>query len=105
MDQPAQKSVAALMASRLALQVYCVDAAGLSFRVSARNTEHKWRRCFAIAIAPRKNVAAPPSLVLFWLRTLPDFLRTAPQEHWENLGKEDSTMKNSGRDAVLYWAA
>lgn len=39
-------------------------------------------------------------LAFFWFRTLLDFIRTAPQEHLDNLGKENSTMKNSGRDAI-----
>jgi hypothetical protein len=39
-------------------------------------------------------------LVLFWFRTSLDFIRTAPREHLDNLGKENSTMKNSGRDAL-----
>lgn len=39
-------------------------------------------------------------LAFFWFRTLLDFIRTAPQEHLDNLGKENSTMKHSGRDAI-----
>jgi hypothetical protein len=37
---------------------------------------------------------------LFWLRMLIDFIRTAPRQHLESLGKENSTMKNLGRDLV-----
>jgi hypothetical protein len=39
-------------------------------------------------------------LTSFWFRTLLDFMRTAPKEHLENLGKENSTMRNFGRGAV-----
>jgi hypothetical protein len=39
-------------------------------------------------------------LAFFWFRTLLDFIRTAPQEHLDNFGKENSTMKNAGRDAI-----
>src|SRR6266481_5349613 len=35
-----------------------------------------------------------------WLRTLLDVAETAPKEHLENLGKENSTMNNLRRDAV-----
>jgi hypothetical protein len=39
-------------------------------------------------------------LTFFWFRTLLDLIRTVPQEHLENLGKENSAMKNFGRDVV-----
>ncbi|MGI8839090.1 MAG: hypothetical protein ACR2H4_21000 [Pyrinomonadaceae bacterium] len=39
-------------------------------------------------------------LGLFWFRTLLDFMRTVPREHLENLGKENSNMRNLGRDAI-----
>ncbi|HKP47480.1 MAG TPA: hypothetical protein VJT50_12845 [Pyrinomonadaceae bacterium] len=37
---------------------------------------------------------------LFWVRLMLDFLRTAPREHWDNFGKEDSKMNNVGRDVI-----
>jgi hypothetical protein len=36
----------------------------------------------------------------FWLSTVSDLIRTAPREHLERLGKENSIMKNLRRDAV-----
>jgi len=39
-------------------------------------------------------------LTFFWFRTLLDFMRTVPLEHLDNMGKENSNMKNFGRDAV-----
>lgn len=39
-------------------------------------------------------------LLGFWLRTLLDLLKTAPREHLDNLGKENSAMKNLGRDTA-----
>ena len=39
-------------------------------------------------------------LTFFWFRTLLDFLRTVPREHLDNLRKENSNMRNFGRDAV-----
>jgi len=35
-----------------------------------------------------------------WLHTLLDLVRTAPKEHLENLGKENSVMNNLRRDAL-----
>ena len=39
-------------------------------------------------------------LLHVWLRTFVDLVKTAPQEHLENFGKEDSFMNNLRRDAI-----
>jgi hypothetical protein len=36
----------------------------------------------------------------FWLSTMADLIRAAPREHLGRLGKENSIMKNLGRDAL-----
>jgi hypothetical protein len=35
-----------------------------------------------------------------WLRTLLDLVRTAPREHLENLGKDNTIMKDLGKNAL-----
>jgi hypothetical protein len=39
-------------------------------------------------------------VLLVWLHTLLDLIQTAPREHLENLGKENSVMNNLRRDAL-----
>lgn len=89
----------ALMATRLALQVYSLLLRGYpsAFRAEyGTQMEQVFRACYRT----EKERGNLPRLVGFWLRTLLDFISTAPREHLQTLGKEDSTMKNSGRDAV-----
>ena len=47
-----------------------------------------------------KRLGGLSRLAFFWFRTLLDFVRTVPQEHLDNLRKENSNMRNTGRDAV-----
>jgi len=85
--------------SPLAVQVYSLLLRGYpsAFRAEyGRQMEQLFRTCYRT----EKERGDRLRLVSFWLRTLLDFVSTVPREHLENLGKENSTMKNSGRDAV-----
>ena len=85
--------------SPLAVQVYTLLLRGYpsAFRAEyGMQMEQLFRTCYRT----EKERGDRLRLVSFWLRTLLDFISTVPREHWENLGKENSTMKNSGRDAV-----
>jgi hypothetical protein len=85
--------------SHLATQAYCLLLHGYpsAFRADyGTQMVQLFRDCYLA----EKRQGGLQRLALFWFRTLLDFIRTAPHEHLENLGKENSTMKNSGRDAV-----
>jgi hypothetical protein len=85
--------------SPLAVQVYSLLLRGYpsAFRAEyGRQMEQLFRTCYRT----EKERGDRLRLVSFWLRTLLDFVSTVPREHLENLGKVNSTMKNSGRDAV-----
>lgn len=88
-----------LTTSHLATQAYGLLLRGYP---SAFRTEYGTQmvQLFRDCYLAEKRHGGVQGLALFWLRTLLDFIRTAPQEHLENLGKENSRMKNSGRDAV-----
>ena len=47
-----------------------------------------------------KESGRPFGVGRLWLHTLLDLVRTAPKEHLENLGKENSVMNNLRRDAL-----
>ena len=85
--------------SPLAVQVYSLLLRGYpsAFRAEyGTQMEQLFRTCYRT----EKERGDRLRLVSFWLRTLLDFISTVPREHLENLGKENSKMKNSGRDAV-----
>jgi len=85
--------------SPLAVQVYSLLLRGYpsAFRAEyGRQMEQLFRTCYRT----EKERGDRLRLMRFWLRTLLDFISTVPREHLENFGKENSTMKNSGRDAV-----
>jgi hypothetical protein len=88
-----------LTTSNLATQLYCLLLRGYP---SAFRAEYgtQMAQLFRDCYLAEKRHGRFHGLAFFWFRTLLDFVRTAPQEHLENLGKENSTMKNSGRDAV-----
>ncbi len=88
-----------LATSHLATQLYGLLLRGYP---TAFRTEYgtQMAQLFRDCYLAEKRDGSLQRLALFWFRTLLDFIRTAPQEHLENLGKENSTMKNSGRDAV-----
>jgi len=82
-----------------ATQVYCLLLRGYpsAFRAEyGTQMAQLFRDCYG---AEMKR-GGRQRLALFWFRTLIDFIRTVPQEHLDNLGKENSRMKNSARDAV-----
>jgi hypothetical protein len=85
--------------SHLAVQVYSLLLRGYP---SAFRAEYgtQMAQVFRACYRTEKERGDRLRLVIFWLRTLLDFISTVPREHLENLGKENSTMKNSGRDAV-----
>jgi hypothetical protein len=88
-----------LTTSHWATQVYCLLLRGYP---SAFRAEYgtQMAQLFRDCYLAEKRHGGLQRLALFWFRTLLDFIRTVPQEHLENLGKENSAMKNSGRDAV-----
>jgi hypothetical protein len=84
--------------SHLAEQFYCLLLRGypLAFRAEyAQPMAQLFRDCY---LAQRRSGAH--QLAFFWLGIVLDFIRTVPREHLENLKKENSTMKNLGRDAA-----
>jgi hypothetical protein len=88
-----------LTTSHLATQVYCLLLRGYPSRFRAEygtQMAQLFRDCYCA----EKRCGGRQRLALFWFRTLLDFIRTVPQEHLDNLGKENSRMKNSARDAV-----
>ena len=87
-----------LTSSHLATQVYSILLRSYpsGFRADyGTQMAQLFRDCYGA----EKRRGGPQRLVFFWLRTLLDFVRTVPQEHLDNLGKENS-MKNATRDAV-----
>lgn len=48
----------------------------------------------------QKRKAGKIGLLELWLQTLLDLLQTAPQQHLDNLGKEDTFMNNLRRNAI-----
>jgi len=90
-----------LTTSPLATQVYCLLLRGYP---SAFRAEYgtQMAQVFRDCYLAEKRQGGLQRLTLFWFRTLLDFIRTLPLEHLESLGKENSTMKNLGRDAVAF---
>jgi hypothetical protein len=88
-----------LTTSHLARQIYLLLLLGYPSAFRAEYGTHM-AQVFRDCYLAEKRHGDPARLALFWFRTLLDLIRTVPQEHWENLGKENSTMKNIGRDAV-----
>ena len=84
---------------RLARQVYCLLLRGYP---SAFRDEYgiAMEQVFHDCYRAEKERGGPWRLTAFWFRTLLDLIKTVPQEHLENLGKENSAMKNLGRDVV-----
>jgi hypothetical protein len=85
--------------SQLAVQLYSLLLRGYP---SAFRAEYgtQMAQLFRDCYLAEKRSGGLQGLTLLWFRTSLDFIKTAPQEHLDNLGKENSTMKNSGRDAV-----
>ena len=48
----------------------------------------------------RRRQAGRLGLLSLWLQTLVDLIQSAPQEHFDNFGKENSFMNNLRRDAL-----
>lgn len=93
-----QDGRAPLTNSHLATQVYWLLLRSYPSRFRAEygtQMAQLFRDCYCA----EKSRGGLQRLALFWFRTLLDFIRTLPQEHLDNLGKENR-MKNATRDAV-----
>ena len=95
-SQTGQASLATL---NWATKVYCLLLRGYPSAFRAKygtQMAQLFRDCYGAEV----KRGGRQRLALFWFRTLSDFIRTLPQEHLDNLGKENSRMKNSARDAL-----
>lgn len=84
--------------SHLATQLYCILLRSYPSRFRA-DYGTQMAQLFRDCYGAEKRRGGPQRLVFFWFRTLLDFVRTVPQEHLDNLGKE-KRMKNATRNTV-----
>lgn len=92
-QQPAPRN------SDLATRVYSLLLRGYPspFRTDyGKDMAQLFRDCYL----REKRQGGLSRLIFFWFRTLLDFMRTVPREHLDNLRKENTNMRNFGRDAV-----